>query len=195
MSFASATDSNSSALSNTPSHFLALAMSRYSTRSALGDVTNRGAYKVAGGKAGAPLAKVGAPRRAARPPAFERATFAACTAALTGRARPATQASKLDLHRVAEPKRAVNVDSVDRPDVSNAQACVPYLEEIHRHYRETEARAPATPRDPAGVPRSARPRPRAPAARARRAAPARRRRRAPRRRRAARRRAPAPRNR
>ena len=36
-------------------------MSRYSTRSALGDVTNRGAYKVAGGKAGAPLAKVGAP--------------------------------------------------------------------------------------------------------------------------------------
>jgi cyclin B len=79
-------------------------MSRYSTRSALGDVTNRGAYKVAGGKAGAPLAK----------------------------------ASKLDLHRVAEPKRAVNVDSVDRPDVSNAQACVPYLEEIHRLYRETE---------------------------------------------------------
>jgi len=93
------------------------------------------------------------------------------------------------LHRVAEPKRAVNVDSVDRPDVSNAQACVPYLEEIHRHYRETEARAPATPRDPAGVPRSGPP---AAAARARRAAPARRRRRAPRRRRAARRRAPAP---
>ena len=100
------------------------------------------------------------------------------------------------MHRVAEPKRAVNVDSVDRPDVSNAQACVPYLEEIHRHYRETEARAPATPRDPAGVPRSGPPAAaaRARRARARRAAPAA----APpraRRRRAARRRAPAPRNR
>ena len=89
----------------------------------------------------------GRPRAA--PPARPHSSaqiFAACTAALTGRARPATQASKLDLHRVAEPKRAVNVDSVDRPDVSNAQACVPYLEEIHRLYRETEARAPATPR-------------------------------------------------
>ena len=47
-------------------------MSRYSTRSALGDVTNRGAYKVAGGKAGAPLAKVGAPAPR-RPPARIRA--------------------------------------------------------------------------------------------------------------------------
>ena len=34
------------------------------------------------------------------------------------------------------------VDKVDMADVNDAQAVVPYLGDIHRHYREAEVRAP-----------------------------------------------------
>ena len=35
------------------------------------------------------------------------------------------------------------VDAVDQGDVNNAQANVPYLQDIHRHYRESEVSARA----------------------------------------------------
>ena len=41
------------------------------------------------------------------------------------------------------------VDKVDMPDVHNPQAVIPYLHDIHRHYREAEARPPTSTRAPA----------------------------------------------
>ena len=35
------------------------------------------------------------------------------------------------------------VDKVDAADASNPQCIIPYLQDIHRHYREAEVRRPA----------------------------------------------------
>ena len=35
------------------------------------------------------------------------------------------------------------VDKVDACDASNPQCMIPYLQDIHRHYREVEVRAPS----------------------------------------------------
>ena len=37
------------------------------------------------------------------------------------------------------------VDKVDAADVSDPQCIVPYLQDIHRHYREEEVRRPSLP--------------------------------------------------
>ena len=48
-------------------------------------------------------------------------------------------------------KQAAPVDPADLADVNNAQALIPYME-IHKHYRESEVRAPSQ-RAPAAAPR------------------------------------------
>lgn len=42
------------------------------------------------------------------------------------------------------------VDKVDLADVGNAQSVIPYLNDIHRHYREAEVRLRARPRPATG---------------------------------------------
>ena len=37
------------------------------------------------------------------------------------------------------------VDKADLPDIASAQAMIPYLGDIHRHYRESEARHTPAP--------------------------------------------------
>ena len=68
-------------------------------------------------------------------------------------------------HAAQQAKAAVKLAACDQADASNAQAVVPYLQEIHTHYREAEARArPPPPRAAARrmrsrrAPRAARPR-------------------------------------
>ena len=67
-------------------------------------------------------------------------------------------------HAAQQAKAAVKLAACDQADASNAQAVVPYLQEIHTHYREAEARArPPPPRAAARrlrsrrAPRAARP--------------------------------------
>ena len=47
------------------------------------------------------------------------------------------------------PKAPEAVDKVDAADVSDPQCIVPYLQDIHRHYREEEVRRPSLPPQPA----------------------------------------------
>ncbi len=41
------------------------------------------------------------------------------------------------------------VDKVDLADINNAQSCIPYMADIHRHYREAEVRPAPIPREDA----------------------------------------------
>jgi hypothetical protein len=41
------------------------------------------------------------------------------------------------------------VDKVDMLDIDNPQAVIPYLADIHRHYREAEVRNPSVQAQPA----------------------------------------------
>ena len=49
-------------------------------------------------------------------------------------------------HAAQQAKAAVKLAACDQADASNAQAVAPYLQEIHTHYREAEARARPPPR-------------------------------------------------
>ena len=50
-----------------------------------------------------------------------------------------------DQGRGPSQSRDAEVDHLDVPDVKDVQAVVPYLTEIHQHYRETEGRKHASP--------------------------------------------------
>ena len=132
------------------------------TRTALGDLSNKYSQlkdPVRAGKArGAPqpaaacaASALGAHRRAAPAP-HRRPRAQVGGKGLPGKSSSASAArgvfdrSSEDAGRSA-PKSPV--DKVDMPDVHNPQAVIPYLHDIHRHYREAEARPPTSMRAPA----------------------------------------------
>jgi len=99
-------------------------------RSALADISNRNKFGLQDGKAGKANGKVGEQKIAQKP----------------GAHWPEKSRSSLDKAfddvaslRPASAGRKDPVDKVDAADTGNAQAVTPYLTEIHRHYRETEA--------------------------------------------------------
>merc|ERR1719506_2692832 len=93
-------------------------------RTALGDISNRGYSQLKDGKA-----------KAAGKPDLKLASKV--TAPQDGKARLAFDRMHED--HAAKGPRKEPVDKADMADLHNAQAVLPYIGDIHRHYRDSEA--------------------------------------------------------
>ena len=62
------------------------------------------------------------------------------TAPHDGKARLAFDRLHEDLSHAPKGARKEPIDKADMPDINNAQAMLPYINDIHKHYRDSEVR-------------------------------------------------------